>query len=191
MAIASGQAVIRDTAPTAGTATALTASTGQPLPAASIIGSFTDANTAAAASDFTATIDWGDGSPTSVGSVVAGTAAGSFNVEATHTYAKPNATVIQPTIVVHEIGGSTITLPTTDTATITVTDAARDRLDQELLRGRGPDTGTFVLATFTDPNTLATVANVTATLGRTAGATARRPATVPGSLVSSRSASRR
>ncbi len=47
VAIALGQAVIRDAALTATTATALTATTGQAMPATSIIGSFTDANTGA------------------------------------------------------------------------------------------------------------------------------------------------
>jgi hypothetical protein len=78
------------------------------LPATSIIGSFTDANTSAPAGDFTATIDWGDGSPNGVGSVVACTTAGSFNVEATHIYAKPGT--YKPSIVVHDVGGSTVTL---------------------------------------------------------------------------------
>ena len=53
------------------------------------VATLTDANTAEAAADFTATINWGDGS-SSAGSVVR-TSAGKFNVVGSHTYAKSGA----------------------------------------------------------------------------------------------------
>ena len=180
--IASGQAVIAATAPTPGTAMPLTASTGQALPAASVIGTFTEANTSEPASDFTATIDWGDGSPTSVGTVVAGSTAGTFNVEGTHIYAKPGA--YKPTILLTQAGGSPVTLSGTATAAITVTDAAVTGSTNNFTAVVGTNTGPFVLASFTDPNTLATVADVTASLPVGGwGDGTPTSATGPGSLV--------
>lgn len=181
-AIASGQAVIGDSALTPATAAALSANTGRALSAASIIGSFTDANTLAPAGDFTATIDWGDGSPNSIGFVVDDTTAGSFNVLGTHIYAKPG--VYAPSIVVRDVGGSTVTLVSEDTAAITVSDAAVTGSTKSFTAVEGIDTGTFVLATFTDPNTLATVADVTASLAAGGwGDGTPLAATGPGSLV--------
>ncbi len=183
-AIASGQAVIGDAALTGTppTPATLTASTGVALPAASIIGSFTDANTAAPAGDFTATIDWGDGAANSIGTVVAGTTAGSFNVEATHKYAKPGT--YTPSIVVHDDGGSTVTLATPNTASIAVTDAAVTGSTKNFTAVEGINTGMFVLATYTDPNTLATVANESASLAAGGwGDGTPASATGPGSLV--------
>ena len=54
------------------------------------VATFTDANPNATASDFTATIDWGDGTSTS-GTVVA-QSGGSFAVDGTHTYADEAST---------------------------------------------------------------------------------------------------
>jgi hypothetical protein len=151
-------AVIADAALTAGTAVALTPSTGVALPASTVVGTFTDANTAAPATDFTATIAWGDGSPTSLGTIVATSTAGQFNVEAGHTYARPGTFPIH--INVLDEGGSTTTL----TGTATVTDQAVTGATRSFTAVEGQSTGLFVLATYTDPNTLATVANENAQL---------------------------
>src|SRR5258708_3587201 len=48
------------------------------------VATFTDSNTTEAAGEFTATIDWGDGT-TTVG-IVTGGGAGNFTVSGTHTY---------------------------------------------------------------------------------------------------------
>jgi hypothetical protein len=182
VAIASGHAVISATGITPGTATALSASTGVALAATSIIGTFTDTNTSEPASDFTAVIDWSDGSPTSIGTVVAGTTAGTFDVEATHTYAKHGT--YTPTITLTQAGGPTITLISPATATITVTDLAVTGSTKNFTTVEGTNTGVFVLATFTDPNTLATVADVTASLPINGwGDGTPATATGPGSLV--------
>jgi PKD repeat protein len=53
-------------------------------PFSGVVATFTDANTAGSASDFTATIDWGDGT-TTAGVVSGGN--GTFTVSGTHTYA--------------------------------------------------------------------------------------------------------
>ena len=84
----------------------LTPNTGVALPASTVVGTFTDANTFATTADFTATIDWGDGSPPSTGVVVATATPGVFDVEGGHTYAKPG--VYTTKITVHDDGGSQV-----------------------------------------------------------------------------------
>jgi hypothetical protein len=153
-----GIAVIADGALTPGAAGTQAANTGVPLTAANnVVGSFTDSNSGAAVTDFTGTIDWGDGSPNSVASFVK-TGAGAFNATGNHTYAKPGAYTVTTNVV--DDGGARTTLVSTFTITdLPVTGAVRNFGGVE-----GQDTGTIVLATFEDPNTLATVANVTASL---------------------------
>jgi hypothetical protein len=56
----------------------------QGVPFSGPVANFTDANTANTPADFTATIDWGDGSPVAAGVVTGG--GGSFTVSGTHTY---------------------------------------------------------------------------------------------------------
>jgi hypothetical protein len=79
------------------------------------VATFTDANPESVASDFTATIDWGDGASTTAGTV--GSAAGGFTVTGSHTYAKGGTYVTSITI--KDIGGATATA--TSTATVTGT----------------------------------------------------------------------
>jgi hypothetical protein len=67
---------------------------------------FTDANPGDAASAFVATIDWGDGSPTTPGTVVGSN--GSFTVEGGHTYQQEGTDTAQVTI--SQVGGSTLTM---------------------------------------------------------------------------------
>ena len=71
------QAVIADAPLAAGTPVALELSTGQ-LVSGVKAGAFTDADTAAGATEFTATIDWGDGTAPSTATIVADTAAGAI-----------------------------------------------------------------------------------------------------------------
>ena len=75
------------------------------------VASFTDANPGAIASDFTATISWGDGS-SSPGAISGGP---QFSVNGTHTYA--NAGTYTATISIHDAGGASATA----TAQMTVT----------------------------------------------------------------------
>ncbi len=150
-------AIIADASLTAGAAVALTPNTGATLPATTVVGSFTDANTAAPVSDFTAIIDWGDGSPTTLGTIVS-TGGGGFNVQGTHAYARPGSYITK--VNVTDNGGSTVTLNGTATVTdLPVTGAVRNFPAVE-----GQDTGSIVLATFSDPNPLATASDLTATL---------------------------
>src|SRR5208337_87991 len=157
--VVAGSAIVADAALTAGPAAPpLTPNTGVALPATTVVATFTDANTFATTADYTTTIDWGDGSPKSTGVVVATATPGVFDVEGGHTYANPGA--FTTLVTVHDDGGSQVVVPGTATVTdLPVTDAVISFTAVE-----GQNTGTIVLATFTDPNTLATVADVQATL---------------------------
>jgi hypothetical protein len=144
---------------TAGAADTLTANTGVPIPPSTVVASFTDSDTSDTASDFTATIDWGDGSPLSFGKVVS-TGSGGFNVEGGHTYAEPGT--FDTTVVVTGPGGTTLTITG---GSVAVTDLAVTLLSAKSgIATEGLTTGQFVLFTFEDPNTLATVADVSAQL---------------------------
>jgi hypothetical protein len=144
---------------TAGAPVALVAHTGVALPLATVVGTFTDSNLGApnADGDFLATIDWGDGSPATTGTVVA-TGPGAFSVEGGHTYAKPGAYTTN--ISVRDDGGETTLV--TGSAAVTDLPVTGSTGNFKTIEGQG--TGTFVLATFEDPNTLATVADVKAEL---------------------------
>ncbi|HVA46390.1 MAG TPA: FG-GAP-like repeat-containing protein [Pirellulales bacterium] len=73
-----------------------------------VVGVFTDADSTAASSDYTATIDWGDGS-TSSGSVVGlGTQTSAFGVVGQHTYANSGTDFVA--VIVNDTGGATAKL---------------------------------------------------------------------------------
>ena len=161
-----GSAIIADAALTAVGTSTLAENTGVPFTA--VIGTFTDANPTAPISDFTATIDWGDGSPNSIGIITQPGGVGTtFDVTGTHTYAKSGT--YDPIIVVKDVGGSEVTLTTTlGSEVVTVTDLPLVPIGNGEVNNftaqEDKNTGPIVLATFVDPNTLATVADVTAFL---------------------------
>ena len=84
------------------------------------VGSFTDTNPAATTSNYDVTIDWGDGTPETAGTVVATSTADTFNVIGTHTYADAGVNGgighFPITIDVHDINSTTTTI--TDTANV-------------------------------------------------------------------------
>jgi probable HAF family extracellular repeat protein len=77
------------------------------------VGGFNDESIYGAPGDFTATIDWGDGSATTSGSVAAN-GKGGFDVIGTHTYASKGFYSI--TIAVTDVAGSTTTINSTANA---------------------------------------------------------------------------
>jgi hypothetical protein len=112
-------AFIADAPLTPGPTVALTTGFGDELKDV-VVGYFSDANTAAPATDFTAVIDWGDSSGLSLGMIVPDPngPAGEFEVLGTHTYnVQPGIYDIQ--VNVQDVGGSEVTL-TGSTATVTV-----------------------------------------------------------------------
>ncbi|WP_143392959.1 beta strand repeat-containing protein [Fimbriiglobus ruber] len=154
----SGQFTVTDAPLTAGATVLQTGNTGIPLSGLGV-GSFTDGNPVAPVSDFTATIDWGDGAAASTGTISQPGGVGTpFDVSGSHTYAKPGVYTVTTHVV--DDGGSTATL----TATVTITDLAVTGSAKSFTAVEGQNIGQVVLTTFDDPNTLATVADVTATL---------------------------
>jgi streptogramin lyase len=85
-------------------------------PLRGVVAAFTSADPMALVSDFTATIDWGDGSPQSVG-ILGASAGNTFTVTGDHTYVRDETTPYAITVTVHEQGGAT--LATTTAATVT------------------------------------------------------------------------
>ncbi len=156
-AIASGQAVIADAALTAGGPVHLMPSTGITF-SGSVVGSFSDANTAAPKTDFTAVIDWGDGSPTSLGTI-APVSGGVFDILGTHAYTTPTpGSSFVTTINVQDVGGSTVTV----VGSATVTDGTPTGVFAPIKAVEEQSTGSIVLATITDPNPLATASDLSA-----------------------------
>lgn len=78
------------------------------------VASFTDADTAATAGEYTATIAWGD--TTSSAGVVSGPTGGPFTVSGTHTYAEEGSYAVSVTITDTDFAANTAT--TSSTATV-------------------------------------------------------------------------
>jgi hypothetical protein len=113
---------------------------------------FTDANPGATTADYTATINWGDGSPTSTGTV-SGPTGGVFTVTGSHQYSEEDMYTV--TVNVADDGGST----TSATGTVTVADASLTATGSPSFVSTNPVSNT--LATFTDQNLGATTADFT------------------------------
>lgn len=79
------------------------------------VATFTDSNTSDSASAFSATIDWGDGTSTSAGTITG--SAGSFTVKGKHTYADEGSYTVTTTI-----SGPNPTVTATSTATVAEAD---------------------------------------------------------------------
>jgi hypothetical protein len=121
------------------------------------VATFTDANPNATASDFTATINWGDGT-TTAGTIVAQNCAG-FAVDGTHTYADEGTYAVGVTI--NDVGGSTASA----TSGATVADAALTASGlQTVSASKGVAISGETIATFTDANPNAPASDFTATI---------------------------
>lgn len=136
-----------------------------------VVGSFTE-NAAAPLSDFTATIDWGDGSPASTGVVSVGTG-GAFDVSASHAFARSGLYTVN--ITVTDVGGSTATF----SVGATVTDPAFQITTSPISAVQGL-LYTGILATVAELNPYATQAEFTAAVNWGDG-TPLAPAVITGS----------
>ena len=131
----------------------LTASAVQPaVPAqvegvafAGAVSSFTDANATAPLSDYAATIDWGDGSPTSLGSFTS--AAGVVTVNGTHTYKDNGAFTIR--VLTTDVGGMRVT---TTTPVIVGDPGLSGQVAVAVRAVEGTSTGLTTFGTFVDPD---------------------------------------
>jgi len=83
------------------------------------VATFEDDNSAAMPSDFTATIDWGDATPTTAGMISASSAA--FVVLGQHTYADEGSFTV--TVTISDVSPGTGTATATDTASVTESDS--------------------------------------------------------------------
>jgi hypothetical protein len=79
------------------------------------VATFEDDNASATPADFTATIDWGDGSPTSPGTIASSSAA--FTVIGQHTYGDEGSFTV--TVTIADVSPGTGTATATDTASVT------------------------------------------------------------------------
>jgi hypothetical protein len=123
-----------------------------------VVGSFTDANIAALPSDFTATIDWGDGSGVSAASAIISTGGGGFDVSGSHTYADEGSFSI--TVTVTDVGGSSTTI----NSTANVADAALTPSGTTITPIEGTPFTFVVVGSFTDANAAAPLSDFTATI---------------------------
>ena len=126
---------------------------------------FTDANTLATQADFTATIDWGDGSPQTAATIT-GPVGGPFSLTGTHTYAEAGTYAIQYSI--KDVDGST--LNTTQIATPPPLYRRRRPVEQRHARPHvfgveGQTLNNVLLGTFKDGNPAATVSDFAASVG--------------------------
>ncbi len=122
------------------------------------VATFTDANHSAPATDFTATVTWGDGT-SSAATVFATTTAGHFAVRAGHTYGEEGSATLSVQIL--DKGG----ISTSGSVTLTVADAALGSLsihNPKATEGKG--TGTFTVAIFQDANISAPATDFTVTI---------------------------
>ena len=152
---ATGTAVIAASPLTAG---ALTITDGvEGATASQLDFGFTDANPATVAADYTATIDWGDSTPTSPGTITS-VPGGGFTVHATHHYADEGTFPVVVTVT--STGGST----TSATGHATVTDAPLTAGTLTVTNGLVSVTPAQLTFAFTDANTAAPVSDFTATI---------------------------
>jgi PKD repeat protein len=133
------------------------------------VATFHDANLGAPASDFTATITWGDGTSSTVSGATGGIVAlgnGNFGLYAGHTYAEEGSFTLS--VQVRDDGGASASAA----RGLTVADAGLTSLGISNLHAtEAQGTGTFTVATFVDRNAGAPATDFTATIGWGDGST--------------------
>lgn len=144
------------------------------IPFSGVVAHFTDSNPLGTVSQFTATIDWGDGSAASTGSIVAA-AGGGFDVQGSHTFAF-GPTTVRVTVLSDGGNRATTTLPlTVPNAPLSATAFVINPLEGQSFTG--------TVATLIDGNPAAVASEYTATIAWGDGKSSRGtvvPAGLPG-----------
>jgi PKD repeat protein len=126
------------------------------------LGTFADNNPLATAADFTATINWGDGSPTSLGfvSLIGGNNTQAFfKVSGSHSYATSGPKVVVITVV--DAGGSSTVI----TTTVTVVASPMSVNVNPIVATEGlPTPNNLLIATFTTGNSGEPASNFSAVI---------------------------
>ncbi len=159
----SGTATITDALLTPG---AITVNGGvEEITPATLSATFSDANLNAATSDFSGTIDWGDGSPDTIfdSTAVTSNGGGSFTVNGSHQYADEGN--YATTVTLNDVGGSSAT--ESNFASV----AEGDALTGQSLTMAPSASQALVTAVFTDLDTATAAADFTATINWGDGAT--------------------
>src|SRR4029450_11666736 len=138
------------------TAIGTTVNSVEGAPYAGVVATFTDPDTTATASEYSATINWGDGTAPTAGAI-SGPTGGPFSVTGTHTYIEEGTYAI--TIVITDVDNPT----NVATATSIATGADAPPAARCTNKGSG-QMSSGVVASFTDANPFATVADFTAAI---------------------------
>lgn len=122
------------------------------------VATFIDGNPSAPLTDFTATVDWGDGTTPTTGSIVPG-GSGGFLVKGTHVFDESGAKPWTITITVNDVGGQS----TVATTTATVTDAPISATTTGVAALKAVEGTSFTgtIAYLSDGNPVATAADFT------------------------------
>jgi hypothetical protein len=122
------------------------------------VATFSDSDTTRTPAGFTATIGWGDGTPTTAGTITGGS--GSFTVTGQHTYTDEKS--YATTVTVSEVAPPMATSTVGGTATVTEADALAGTPATFSASAGVPFSG--AVATFTDSDTANTAADFVATI---------------------------
>jgi PKD repeat protein len=141
--------------PISAAGTSISASEGSPF--SGTVATFTDPDTAATAAEYSATIDWGDASATTTGTISG--SGGNFTVSGSHTYATAGTYTVTVTITDVDTPSNTATA----TSKATVSDPAITASGTSISSTEGSAFAGTV-ASFTDPNTAATAAEYSASI---------------------------
>ena len=125
------------------------------------VATFTDTDLVSPSSDFTATINWGDGTATTGGTVNG--SAGSFSVTGSHIYTSPTSPTDTVTVVLSDRAPGTATATATSTATVVGGTLAGQVVLTTATEHVAVVAGTAV-ATFTDSNTTDAAGGFTASI---------------------------
>ncbi|HEX3526440.1 MAG TPA: IPTL-CTERM sorting domain-containing protein [Thermoanaerobaculia bacterium] len=122
------------------------------------VATFTDDNPNAGPGDFTATIDWGDGTGTTPGTI--GFSSAAFTVIGQHTYADEGSFTV--TVTISDVSPGTGTATATDTATVNEADVLSGT--PRTFAAPPGVSFTTTVATFSDTLTTAVASDFTATI---------------------------